>query len=187
MSFANNNNNFQLREIEISDANDIFNIIQNDREYLREWLPFIDLTKKIEDSEAFIRLVKSKKTEHNEVYVILYNKKIAGLISYKGLDNLNHKVELGYWIAKDQQGKGLVTYACQLLIKNAFDHMGMNRVQIKVGVNNHKSVAIPKRLNFTFEGIERDGEFLNGRYIDLEIYSLLKRDWIKNKAGHEAL
>jgi ribosomal-protein-serine acetyltransferase len=64
--------------------------------------------------------------------------------------------------------------------------MGMNRVQIKVGVKNKKSAAVPKRLNFTFEGIERDGEYLNGVYIDLEVYSVLKRDWNKTKTGYEA-
>jgi ribosomal-protein-serine acetyltransferase len=180
-----NKSSLRLREIQLSDASVIFKIIESDREYLREWLPFIDMTRKIEDTEAFIRIVKSKKTEHDEVFVIISDDNIAGLISYKGKDNFNHKIELGYWLAKDQQGKGLGTGACKILINNAFKNMNMNRVQIKVGVNNSKSAAIPKRLNLTFEGIEREGEFLNGKYINLEIYSIIKPEWMKNKTIYE--
>ncbi len=104
---------------------------------------------------------------------------LSGIIGYKGTDTTNHKTEIGYWLAKDQQGKGLITRAVKILIEIAFEKMGMNRVQIRVGVNNSKSAAIPKRLNFTFEGIEREGELLNGRYIDIEVYSMIKRDWEK--------
>jgi ribosomal-protein-serine acetyltransferase len=175
-----------LREIQLSDSPEIFKIIENCRDYLREWLPFIDITKRVEDTEAFIRFSKSKASEHDKVYVILSDEKITGVISYKGTDYVNHKTEIGYWLAKDQQGKGIVTRACKILIENAFEKMGMNRVQLKVGINNVKSAAIPQRLNFTLEGIERDGEFLNGKYINLEIYSILKQEWILNKSKNEA-
>lgn len=186
MPLKNNKIEVKLREIQLSDAPEIFTIIENGREYLREWLPFIDITKKVEDTEAFIRFVKSKASEHDSVYVIISDDKIVGVISYKGTDNVNHKTEIGYWLAQDHQGKGLVTQACRILIENAFENLGINRVQLKVGVNNSKSAAIPKRLNFKIEGIERDGEFLNGRYINLEVYSLLKQDWISDKSNQKA-
>ena len=47
---------------------------------------------------------------------------------------------------------------------------------IKTAVGNTKSSAIANNLGFKFEGLERDGELLNGVYIDLEIYSFLKKD-----------
>jgi ribosomal-protein-serine acetyltransferase len=63
------------------------------------------------------------------------------------------------------------------MINLAFRNMEMNRVQIRCGVGNHKSSAIPKRLGFTYEGTERAGERHNRNYIDLEIFSLLKSEW----------
>ena len=55
--------------------------------------------------------------------------------------------------------------------------MGANRIEIKCGVGNDRSRHVPQRLDFTFEGIERDGELVNGQFIDIEVYSLLKREW----------
>jgi ribosomal-protein-serine acetyltransferase len=55
--------------------------------------------------------------------------------------------------------------------------MDMNRIQIKCGVGNSRSSNVPKRLGFHFEGIEQDGEKHKNRFIDLEVYSMLKRDW----------
>jgi ribosomal-protein-serine acetyltransferase len=54
----------------------------------------------------------------------------------------------------------------------------MNRIQIKVAVGNLKSAAIPHRLGLYFEGIERNGEFHTDRYYDLEVFSILKTEWI---------
>jgi len=112
---------------------------------------------------------------------------LAGLISFKYTDRANHKTELGYWLAQDQQGKGLVTRSCKALINLAFERMGMHRVQIKISVDNHRSKGIPKRLGFKFEGIERDGEFLNGHYTDLEVYSILKNEWLHHNGNTKTL
>jgi ribosomal-protein-serine acetyltransferase len=50
-------------------------------------------------------------------------------------------------------------------------------VQIKVAKGNLKSLQIPRRIGFKFEGIEREGELHMNEYFDLEVYSILKRDW----------
>jgi ribosomal-protein-serine acetyltransferase len=57
----------------------------------------------------------------------------------------------------------------------------MNKIQIKCGVENTRSCNIPKQLNFTYEGIEREGEWLRNRYQDLKVYSLLRKEWKKLK------
>ncbi len=60
----------------------------------------------------------------------------------------------------------------------AFKTLNINRIQIKCAVGNTPSSNIPKRLNFKFEGIERDGELLSeNHFVDLEIYSKLKSDY----------
>jgi ribosomal-protein-serine acetyltransferase len=64
------------------------------------------------------------------------------------------------------------------MIDYGFRNMRMNRIQIKVAVGNLKSIAIPRRLGLQFEGLERAGEFHTNRYQDLEIYSILKSEWI---------
>lgn len=45
--------------------------------------------------------------------------------------------------------------------------------------DNIKSRAIPERLDFTQEGIIRDGELLNGNFVNCVVYGILKREWEK--------
>jgi ribosomal-protein-serine acetyltransferase len=66
----------------------------------------------------------------------------------------------------------------QELLYYAFEHLKVNRIQIKVAVDNLKSNRIPQKLGFTFEGVERDGELLvDDRFTDINVYSLLKNEF----------
>ena len=170
----------RLREVSLSDAPAIFGIINTNREFLRKWLPFVDYSKAVADTEAFIKTVTAEGNTTDLVFVVLYQGQHVGVIGFKGIDPANLKLEIGYWLAEEQQHKGIMVRSCTALIKYAFDKMQMNRVQIKVGVGNTRSSSIPKKLHFTMEGIERDGELLsNGQFHDLEVYSLLRKDWQK--------
>jgi ribosomal-protein-serine acetyltransferase len=163
-----------LKEIQLSDANAIFEIIDHQREYLREWLPFIDYTRHIGDTRAYIHSVYDKPSDHRDmVFTIWFQGNAVGLIGLKGTDRDNHKTEIGYWLSEEMQGKGIVTRSCHRLIEYLFENMLMNRIQIRVGTANEKSKNIPKRLGFKFEGIERCGELLNTGFTDLEVYSML--------------
>ena len=74
------------------------------------------------------------------------------------------------------QGKGIITSSVKQLIEYAFVKLKMFRIQIKVAEGNTKSEAIPGKLNFTFEGIERGGELHGDRFLNLKVYSILATD-----------
>lgn len=169
-----------LKEIEQDDAKDIFFIINNERDSLREYLPFVDYTSQLSDTEDFILSIKhGGKNGLNTVYVIKYNGQTAGIIGYKDTDLNNSRTEIGYWLSNQHRGKGIVIQACKALIQNAFAKINLNRVQLKIAVNNTRSIAVAKRLGFTLEGCERDGELLVNGFTDLHLYSILKREWNK--------
>ncbi|HET7732963.1 MAG TPA: GNAT family protein, partial [Paludibacter sp.] len=154
------------------------NAIDQNRTFLRKWLPFVDFTRKLGDTERFVRSVIEKvSSNRDEVYVIWYKHEFAGLIGFKDIDHVNDKIEIGYWLIEKMTGKGIATAAARKMVNLAFRNMEMNRVVIRCGVGNTKSSAIPRRLGFSFEGIERNGERHYHIYIDLEVYSLLKSEW----------
>jgi ribosomal-protein-serine acetyltransferase len=167
-----------LERLKLSHVEAIFNAIDQNRKFLRRWLPFVDFTIKMSDTEKFVRSILDKPFERrDEVYVIWYKHEFAGLIGFKDADRINDKIEIGYWLIEKVTGKGVATKAAQKMVNLAFRNMDMNRVQIRCGVGNDKSSAIPRRLGFSYEGIERAGERHNHEYIDLEVFSLLKREW----------
>lgn len=165
----------QLRLLSTEDIPDIFRILDGEREYMREWLPFVDHTHKEEDTAKAVERMKDSPSKQ---FTIRYNGDIVGLIGFKDLDDTNKKIEIGYWLSQYQQGKGIMTRSVKALLAYAFDLLGMNRVQIKVAVANAKSNRIPRRLGFQLEGVERDGELLvDNKYTDINVYSLLKREY----------
>jgi ribosomal-protein-serine acetyltransferase len=168
-----------LKEIHLRDADAVFRIIDTEREVLKEWLPFVEYTRHAGDTMSFIRSLSEGPIEHRDLtFTIQYQGNIIGLMGLKGTDWTNHKTEIGYWLSEKHQGKGIVTKSCKRLIHFAFEALGINRIQIKAATLNHKSQQIPKRLGFTFEGIERAGELLLTGYTDLAIYSLLKEEFL---------
>ena len=170
----------ELRQLEQSDSIDIFNAINTQRDYLGKWLPFVAFTKELSDTERFVdSVVNAPEDRFEYVFTIRKHEEFVGLIGFKGTDKLNKKTEIGYWISAKYQKQGIVTKSVSKLCDFAFNHQGLNRVQIRCAIDNKSSINIPKKLGFRFEGIERQGELLTGNvYTDLEVYSKLKTDQI---------
>ncbi|MCW3806288.1 GNAT family N-acetyltransferase [Plebeiibacterium marinum] len=167
-----------LKQLEQSDSKDIFETIDSQRLYLGRWLPFVEKTKALSDTEGFVKSIVNAPGESFEyVFTIRKNNEFVGLIGFRGTDRINNKTEIGYWLSELYQKQGIVTKSVNQLCDFAFDEQGINRVQIKCAVKNQASNNIPVRLGFKFEGIERSGELLSGNaYTDLNVYSKLKGD-----------
>lgn len=163
--------------IEQKHAQSLFNCVNENRDYLREWLPFVDRMKTIEFAQNFVKeTVLRNKQETEYAFVITDQNQVIGRIGVYKIDNQNKIGEIGYWIIENQQGKGIVTKACKEIINFAFNILNLNRIEIKCGTENLKSKSIPEKLNFTKEGIIRKGELVHDTFIDLYLYSLLKTD-----------
>lgn len=170
------NHKIRLELINTSMAEIVFQTIDRDREFLKKWLPFVNHTNQIDDTKAFIETVTQSNNTSDLVYTIWYNEEFAGLIGFKDTDWVNHKTELGYWLAEKMQRKGIITACVEKLIRFAFQKQKMNRIQIKVAEGNMASEKIPTKLGFVYEGTERQGEHHQNGYVNLKIYSKLKHE-----------
>ena len=169
--------NIVLKQIELSDAEEIFQIIDSQRDYLGEWLSFAK-SAQLSDTEGFVKsVVNAPKNIFEYAFTIRKSDEFVGIIRFRHTDRLNKKTEIGYWLSEKHQEQGIVTKSVQKLCEFAFSNMDINRIQIKCAVNNLASIKIPIRLGFIFEGIERQGELLYGNvFTDVVVYSKLKSD-----------
>ena len=156
----------------------IFETVDRQRVYLRQWLPWVDLTKKVEDTENFIK----ESMEHNRngtrlTTFITVGEKLAGSIGVVHFNKDNKSCEVGYWLSEELQGQGIMTKTCKTFINHLFETKSLNRIEIKAATGNEKSKAIPLRLGFTEEGILRQGLLLYGNFHDLSLFSLLRHEW----------
>jgi ribosomal-protein-serine acetyltransferase len=170
--------NIELGQLKQSDSGEIFNAINSQRTYLGKWLPFVEFTKELTDTEKFVdSVVKAPGDKFEYVFAIRKQNEFIGLIGFKETDRINKKTEIGYWLSENHQKHGVITKSVEKLCDFAFNKQGINRIQIKCAIENKSSINIPKRLGFKFEGIERHGELLTGNiFTDLEVYSKLKSD-----------
>jgi len=170
-------NEILLERIQIRDAATVFYAIDQNRSHLRVWLPFVDSTKEIKNTEAFIQTVlEHRDTTGNEVYTIWFKGEFAGLIDFHNTDKVNEKTEIGYWLISRMTGHGIVHQSCRVLIGLAFEKNGMNRITIRCATGNSPSENVARRLGLIYEGIERCGERYHDLFFDLKVFSLLKTD-----------
>jgi ribosomal-protein-serine acetyltransferase len=172
-------NTTKLELITENHAQPIFDMVDANRAHLRPWLPFVDRMQTVEFAENFVKGTMDRNNEGTEyAFVIIENKKVIGRIGVYKIDGQNKIGEIGYWIIEGLQGKGIVTKSCKAIIDFCFSELQLNRIEIKCGTENGKSKTIPEKLNFTKEGVIRQGELLYDIYIDLYLYSLLKSDLV---------
>lgn len=159
-------------------ADQIFDMVNNNREHLREWLPFVDRMQTVTFAQNFINGTMERNEGGTEyAFVIKNNQTVVGRIGVYKIDVQNKIGEIGYWIVEGFQGKGIVTKACKAILEFCFNELNLNRVEIRCGTGNVKSKAIPERFNFKQEGIIRQGELLYDKFIDLHLYSLLRSEY----------
>jgi ribosomal-protein-serine acetyltransferase len=159
-------------------ATSIFAAVDSQRNYLSEWLPWVSSTKRLKDTENFIKESMQHNTNGTRLTTfILFQEELAGSISVVNFNKDNKSCEIGYWLSEKLQGKGIMTQTCKAFIDHLFKTKSLNRIEIKVAVGNAKSLSIPLRLGFTKEGVLRQGLLLYGRYLDLSLFSLLKCEW----------
>jgi ribosomal-protein-serine acetyltransferase len=168
----------ELRLLEERHAEELFALTDQNREYLREWLPWVDDVTAVEDTKAFIRRSLDLFASNNGFQAgIWFQGRLAGVIGYHELDWTDRKTAIGYWLGAAFQGRGLMTRACQALVDYAFVELELNRVEIQCATGNRKSCAIPERLGFKKEGIIRQAEWLYDHSVDLVVYGMLKSEW----------
>ncbi len=115
----------------------------------------------------------------------LLQKNPVGKIGIHLINKPNKSTSIGYWLSQDYQGKGIMTKACQAVIDYCFSELDINRIEIRCAVGNKKSNKIPLKLFCTKEGTMRQNELVNGVFLDLNVYSILKEEWIRNKYNEE--
>lgn len=85
--------------------------------------------------------------------------------------------ELGYIVHPAQRGRRVATQAVCILINHLFDATPINRIQAGIVVGNDASCRVAEHAGMTQEGILRGLIFLHGRYVDMQLYSILRSEW----------
>lgn len=146
-------NEIQIRQIEESDIDDLYNLINKNRYYLTRWLRYIETTTKEITLEYLKKSILNNKNGVRNLdnrqslctCVIFYKDKLVGIINLRS--NSDITVEIGYWIDEDYQGKGIAVRTVKYVINYCLNTLNFKRVLIAICVENEKSQNLVEKLN----------------------------------------
>lgn len=172
-------NTIRLELSQQKHAPQLFAAIDNNREHLAEFLPWVGAMQTLENAKAYLYRCEQLYQQKADVsFVIFVNETLVGRIGLHHLDNPNKTGAIGYWLSKDAEGQGIITNASKALINYGFKELELERIEIKAAIENLKSQAIPTKLGFKKEGILRHAELVNNRFVDLVLSSMLANEWV---------
>jgi len=96
----------------------------------------------------------------------------------------HHCAETGFWLSPDHWGKAVIPECMNVIVNHCFKHLGLHRLQAMVEPENIASWRLIEKLGFRLEGVLRECEYKNGRYVDLKCYSLLDREFGSKQDSH---
>ncbi|MGX9292904.1 GNAT family N-acetyltransferase [Bacillus sp. A015] len=104
---------------------------------------------------------------------------LVGIIETMDINQKVNAVTIGYFLAENHWGKGIATEAVSTLVKFLFEEVDINRIQAEVMPANEISKKVLLKNGFIKEGLLRQAVLWSGKgVIDLEIYSILKEDYM---------
>ena len=167
------NPGLELRPLQPDDAPALFAVVDTHRASLREWLPWVDATKTVADSAAFITgTVRDDKETRAFTCGIWSLGRLVGVIGYNRIDWGNRIGFPGYWIAPDSAGQGIMTQCCRAVIAHSFTELQLRQVVVAVATGNVRSQKIPVKLGFKLVSTLKKAEWLYDHHVDHFIYSL---------------
>ncbi|MFT3916719.1 MAG: GNAT family N-acetyltransferase [Anaeromyxobacteraceae bacterium] len=168
----------RLRRLEPADAGDLKAAIDSSLDHVRPWVPWsFDHPMALEQVREYLAgSVADWEAGRAFRWAILD----AATGEHLGGVSLHPRVgpgaiEAGYWLRHSATGKGFATEAARAAVDAAFGLPGLQRVEMKVDVENATSIAVPRRLGFTLHATEP--EALHGRMRRLHVFTVTAEAW----------
>ena len=166
----------ELRALSEADAAEVHALVEANRQHLAPWLPWA-ADQQLEGTRNYLRTAEQKRGQGEALdCAIVLDGRIAGCAGFAIIDPHARMGMIGYWLAREHEGRGMITRAVRALVEHGFGELGLHRAEIRVATDNARSRAVPERLGFTQEGILREADNVGDRYVDLVVYGLLATD-----------
>lgn len=164
----------QIKKWELTDAADLAFALSNKKiqDNLRDGLPY---PYTVQDGRNYISDILA--SDENEVFAfaVTADEKVIGSISAFRQANIHNKTaELGYYIAEEYWGKGIMTEAVKQLCEYIFTHSDIIRIYAEPFAHNIASCRVLEKSGFQYEGTLHNNALKNGKILDMKIYALLK-------------
>jgi len=107
-------------------------------------------------------------------WFIVFEDAIVGSVALTNMNWVHRHASLGYQVGETHQGKGFATEGVRQLMEMAWSRSTLHRVEALIHTGNVPSRRLVERLGFVHEGTLRDYFQIEGRYVDEELYAMIR-------------
>ena len=168
--------NCKIRKWKLTDAKDIAVALSNKKtqDNLRDGLPY---PYSEQDGIDFISSMLSANEDETFAFAITLDDKVIGSIGVFRQQNIHRQTaEMGYYIAEEYWGKGIMTDAVKQICNYVFKNSDILRIYAEPFAYNTGSCRVLEKAGFQYEGTLRNNAVKNGKVIDMKMYSLLREE-----------
>lgn len=163
-----------LREFRSEDGDAAFAVVGDDQ--VTQSLSFDTRTREQTSTMIDGAVARAQSSPRLEYYLaVTVDDELVGFARL-GLDGVR-AAKLGYAVRADRWGQGYATDAARTLVTFGFERLDLHRISAAMGPDNNASIALVKRLGFSYEGRIRDHVYTNGDWRDSLLYSVLDHEW----------
>lgn len=164
----------RIRKWELSDARNLAAALSNKKiqDNLRDGLPY-PYTE--QDGREFISAMLSADENETFAFAITVDNVAIGSIGIFRQENIHRRTaELGYYIAEEYWGKGIMTEAVRQICEYVFSKSDIIRIFAEPFAYNIASCRVLEKAGFQCEGTLRSNALKNGKVMDMKMYSKIK-------------
>lgn len=168
--------NCKIRKWKLTDAKDIAVALSNKKiqDNLRDGLPY---PYSEQDGIDFISSMLSANEDETFAFAITLDDKVIGSIGVFRQQNIHRQTaEMGYYIAEEYWGKGIMTDAVKQICNYVFKNSDILRIYAEPFAYNTGSCRVLEKAGFQYEGTLRNNAVKNGKVIDMKMYPLLREE-----------
>ena len=164
----------KIRKWKLTDASDLALALSNKhiQDNLRDGLPY-PYTEK--DGMDYISTMLSANENDTFAFAIIVDNKAIGSIGVFRQENIHRRTaELGYYIAEEYWGKGIMTEAVKQICDYVFKNSDIIRIYAEPFSYNRASCRVLEKAGFQYEGTLRSNAVKGGKVIDMKMYARIK-------------
>lgn len=165
-----------LRRHDPALADRMFQCVDQDRERLARFLPWVDFVTTVDHEQTYISRTQEDWEARRMFDFGIFTREGDTYLGNVGVHHLawsNARCEIGYWLVGSAEGGGYMTEAVAGLERELFG-LGLHRIEIRCSSLNHRSAGVPERLGYRLEGTLREALVERGAFRDVRIYGKLR-------------
>ena len=169
-----------LRPVRMSDAEDLYEY-SRDSEVARHVL--WDAHRSIHQTRDYIRyLIRQYRNGAPSTFVIALREtgKVIGTIGFMWVQTENRSAEVGYSLSRAYWNCGYMSEALKAVVEFGFLKLNLNRIEAQHECDNPASGHVMKNAGMVHEGTLRQRLYNKGRFVDVDLYAIIRRDFLQN-------